>query len=417
MSLYGALRTSVSGMTAQTNRIGAVSENIANVSTTGYKRARTEFETLVGSAGDMPYYSGGVMTEFQSLNTEQGTVQTTGQATDLAIRGRGFFVVEDSSGTPGLTRAGAFIPDAQGRLVNAAGQYLLGYDLAGTSGLASNGLASLTRIDVNQMPLTAAPSTTGFMTANLPSDAAMVAAAALPSTNAAGATMTAKTSLVTYDNLGHKAVLDVYVAKTGTGQWEMSIYDSAGAPAAGGFPYAAGPLATATLAFDATGRLTAPASGLVAIPIPNGQTLNLDVSKATQLASPFAVAQASVDGHAPSQLERVDVGRDGTVTAVYKDGTLVPRYRIPLADVVSPDNLSAQSGNVWWETADSGGVVIGDALTGLRGDIVSGALESSTVDLASELTTMIEAQRGYTANSKVFQAGSELLDVLMTLKA
>ena len=69
------------------------------------------------------------------------------------------------------------------------------------------------------------------------------------------------------------------------------------------------------------------------------------------------------------------------------------------------------------ETADSGGVVIGDALTGLRGDIVSGALESSTVDLASELTTMIEAQRGYTANSKVFQAGSELLDVLMTLKA
>jgi flagellar hook protein FlgE len=210
----------------------------------------------------------------------------------------------------------------------------------------------------------------------------------------------------------------VFFNKTAANTWEATIFDAAGAPAAGGFPYASGPLATATLQFDpANGALIAPAGGLVSLTVPAGQALTLDLSNTSQLAAPFAVSQASIDGHAPSELERVEVGADGVVTAIYRDGTLVPRYRIPLADVISPDNLTQASGTVLWESSESGHVVVGDPQTGLRGEIVSGALESSTVDLASELTTMIEAQRGYTANSKVFQAGSDLLDVLMSLKA
>ena len=91
-------------------------------------------------------------------------------------------------------------------------------------------------------------------------------------------------------------------------------------------------------------------------------------------------------------------------------------YKIPLADVPSPDNLTVAAGNVYVPSTESGAVQVGFSTSGGLGTIVSGALESSTVDLASELTAMIESQRSYTANSKVFQTGSELLDVLVNLK-
>ena len=389
MSLFGAMRTSISGMNAQTLRIGAVSENIANVSTTGYKRQRTEFETICGSNTLAPYYTGGVATHLQALNDEQGSVQLTGRSTDLALRGTGFFVVSDDDGTPALTRAGAFVPDADGRLRNAAGYYLMGYDLADAGAQASNGYSGLTRIDVNQVALTAKASTSGFLVANLDADAAVGAVS--------------KTSLIAYDALGHKTKLDIELVKGAGGAWSGTI---------------SGPESPVQvdLAFDpATGKITSPLS--VAIPIPNGETVTLEISGMTQLAAPFAVSQAGIDGHAPSQLDRVEIGADGVVAAIYEDGTVVPRYKLPIANVVSPNNLAAVDGNVWRESLASGPVVLGEAQTGGRGSVMAGALEASTVDLASELTTMIEAQRGYAANSKVFQAGSELLDVLMNLKA
>lgn len=389
MSLFGALRTSVAGMNAQSHRIGAVSENIANVSTTGYKRSRAEFETICGSNTIAPYYTGGVATDLQSLNDEQGTIQLTGRSTDLAMRGDGFFVVNSPDGTPGLTRAGAFTPDATGHLRNAAGYYLMGYDLTAGGAQVSNGFTGLTRIDVNQVALNAQASSTGFMIANVNADAAVGA--------------TSNSSLVAYDALGHKTQLDFAFKKTAANTWTATVTGGAST-------------VTATLTFDpATGKIASPTS--LSLPIANGNTVALDISKMTQYASAFSVAQASIDGHAPSQLDRVEIGKDGIVSAVYQDGTVVARYKLPVANVVSPDNLTALDGNVWWESLASGPVVLGDAQTGGRGSIVSGALEASTVDLGSELTTMIEAQRGYTANSKVFQAGSELLDVLMNLKA
>jgi flagellar hook protein FlgE len=389
MSLFGALRTSVSGMNAQSHRIGAVSENIANVSTTGYKRQRAEFETICGSNAIAPYYTGGVATDLQFLNDEQGTIQLTGRATDLAMRGAGFFVVSNAQGTPGLTRAGAFTPDASGFLRNAAGYYLMGYELGAGATTVSNGFSGLSRIDVNQIALNAQASSSGFMIANLDADA--------PTGSVSN------TSLVAYDALGHRAQLDFAYAKTGLDAWSVTISGGA-APV------------TAALAFDpSTGKIVSPTS--LAIPVANGGTVALDIAKMTQYASPFAVSQAGVDGHAPAQLDRVEIGKDGVVAAIYQDGTVVPRYKLPIANVVSPDNLAAVDGNVWRESLASGPIVLGEAQTGGRGAVVSGALEASTVDLGNELTTMIEAQRGYTANSKVFQAGSELLDVLMNLKA
>ena len=137
-----------------------------------------------------------------------------------------------------------------------------------------------------------------------------------------------------------------------------------------------------------------------------------DSSQSTQLASAFNVNTATVDGSAPSKLDHVTIGTDGTVTSVYANGVSEATYRIPLADVPSPDSLTSLTGNVYQANIASGNMTIGTATTGSLGEIDSGNLENSTVDLATELTSMISAQRSYEANSKVIQTSSDLLKVV-----
>ena len=413
MSLFGALRTSVTGLAAQAARIGSVSENIANVGTTGYKQSGTEFETLLGS-----YSFSGVLPHDVRAVSEQGTLKPTGNATDLAINGRGFFVVEDHNGATFLTRSGAFTPDADGALVNTAGFKLVGYDLNDKTTLPANGTGALKPIVISQQALVATPSTTGRLTANLPSDAAIVPAASLPATNTATSQFSEKLSLVTYDNLGGKVLLDTYLSKTAANTWQATVYNNADAASGGGFPYAAGPLVDQAVHFNAaTGSLATGSATSLSVAIPNGTTLSLDLTNTTQLTAPYQVIDASVNGNSPSAVDHVEIGSDGTLAAIYGNGTRINQYRIPLATVESPDNLTARDGNVFSESLNSGQVHVGTAELGGLGKIVSSTLENSTVDLASELTNMIEAQRSYSANSKVFQASSDLLEVLNQLRS
>jgi flagellar hook protein FlgE len=123
-----------------------------------------------------------------------------------------------------------------------------------------------------------------------------------------------------------------------------------------------------------------------------------------------------VNGNAPSGAELVEIAKDGTLYATYADGTRTAVFRIPLATVPSPDNMQALPGNVFQASSESGDVQVGFPESGVFGSMFSGSLEQSTVDLAGELTTMIDSQRNYSANSKVFQTGSELMDVLVNLK-
>ena len=136
----------------------------------------------------------------------------------------------------------------------------------------------------------------------------------------------------------------------------------------------------------------------------------------SQLTSGFTLFDAFVNGNPPSSIEVVEISPDGTFYAQYGDGSFRALYRIPLANVQSPDRLQTLPGNIFSQSSDSGSVRIGFPNEGKSGSVVSGALENSNVDIAEELTTMIEAQRNYTANSKVFQTGSELMDILVNLK-
>ena len=417
MSLYGMMRTGVSGMNAQAARLGTVADNIANANTTGYKRSSTEFSSLVLPSAGGSYNSGGVSTSVRYAISEEGALQFTTSITDLAIGGDGFFVVQDSSGVSFLTRAGSFIPDSDGNLVNAAGYTLMGYDFTGGSPTpVVNGFDGLVAINVLQGELLADASTAGIFTANLNSDSAIVTGD-LPSANLATSEHTHKSSLVVYDDLGSEVLLDFYYTKTAANTWEVAVYEQAGATAGTSFPYASPALATVTLDFDPTsGSLSGTSPTSIAVPVPGGQSLDIDFSGMTQLAYEFNVGDASVNGNAPSKVESVEITTDGTVFAKYENGTLEPKYRIALADVPSPDELKPISGNVFAQNSESGVVTTGFAGSGNFGDIVSGALESSNVDIADELTSMIESQRSYTANSKVFQTGSDLMEVLVNLK-
>jgi flagellar hook protein FlgE len=417
MSLYGMMRTGVSGMNAQANRLGTTADNIANADTTGYKRASTAFSTLVMPNTGGAYNSGGVTTTVRNAISAPGVLQYTTSVSDLAVNGNGFFVVQDPSGTPFLTRAGSFVPDGEGRLINAAGYQLMAYSYAnGDPAATVNGFAGLVPVQISDDGMSATPSTEGYFTGNLPSGAAAVAAGDLPSTNSATAQYTNKSSLVAYDNLGNKILLDVYFSKTADNSWQVSVFDQSKATPGTSFPYTGGALGSANLTFDGTTGKLSGATSSVTFTVPNGASLNLDLSKLNQLGTGFTVSDGAVNGSAPGTIDKIQISRDGVIYAQYKDGSTKALYKIPLADVQSPDRLTVIAGNVYAQGTDSGPIRIGFANEGKAGSIVSGALENSNVDIAEELTDMIAAQRSYTANSKVFQTGSDLMDVLVNLK-
>jgi flagellar hook protein FlgE len=411
MSLFGVMRTGVSGMSAQSNKLSTVSDNIANVNTTGYKRASTEFSSLILKSGSGNYDSGAVETTVRYAISDPGNLSFTTSTTDLAVQGNGFFVVQDPSGNNFLTRAGAFVPDSQGNLVNAAGFKLMGYNIqnGATPTVAANGYAGLQVVNVDQMTLQASASTKATVAANLDPSSTSSAGPASP-TN-----YTSKTSMVTYDNIGNPVTLDVYMKNTGVNTWDIQTYNGAALLA---------PTGSTTFTFDTTaagkGALAAASPKTLSYTVTSAASAStypftMDMSAMTQVASSFDF-KATVDGNAPSAVEKVNIDKNGVVTAVLQNGSQLPSYQIALATVPSPDHLTPEVGNVYSTNLDSGNVQVGLAGQGGLGTIQSGALEDSNVDLANELTSMIESQRSFTANSKSFQTGADLLDVVVNLK-
>lgn len=441
MSIFGSMKTSVSGMNAQANKLSTVSDNIANVNTTAYKSATASFSSLILPSGGGNYNSGSVETNVSYSVTQQGDAISTSSGTDLSIRGAGFFVVQGADGSTVLTRAGDFTPDANGNLVNSAGYTLMGYSYAsGAPAVVVNGFDGLVPINVNQNGLANSPSTSGSFTGNLNSGATVVTASAtvaLPSTGYTGTggtgstppvtTNTQKSSVVGYDKLGNTVMYDIYYTKTQaaditatpptTDQWQVAVYRNADANTSGSgssFPYSSAPVATSTLKFDASGNMTSGGTFTINDPKTAG-SIAMDLSKMTQKAAAFA-STGSTNGQAAAAVTGVTIDKNGVVYANYAKGDPKAIYQIPLATVASPDKLTLMSGNVYQANAESGVTVTSFANSNGLGYIQSNSLEASNVDLAGQLTDMIQAQKSYTANSKVFQTGSDLLDVLVNLQ-
>jgi flagellar hook protein FlgE len=222
--------------------------------------------------------------------------------------------------------------------------------------------------------------------------------------------------VVAYDNLGGAHTVNLYFAKTGANTWEVDAYDSSKAASGGGFPYSSGPLAKETLNFDpTTGSLTS--GSPLTFTVPGGQSLSIDMSQTTQLATSFGVNSSTMNGNAPGSVTGVSINASGVMSFNYGNGASQSAYVIPLANVPSPTNLTSAFGSAYQTNSASGPLQVGNAGTAGLGSLDSSALESSTVDLATELTSMVEAQSSYEANSKVFQTGADILSILNNLKA
>lgn len=514
MSLYGTMRTGVSGMNAQATRLSTVGDNIANASTAGYKKASTQFSSLILPSGEGSYNSGGVTTNVRYSISSQGTFTYTTSSTDLAINGRGFFIVQGTDGVEYLTRAGNFTGMSDGTLENAAGFTLMGYEYSSTEDptIVVNGFDGLTEVNLSSGALNATASQNGILDVNLPSNEAVgyekttslvaydsqgntrllditytkmadnnwtvdvsydgvsiITQAFDPLTDAttdatamgnldalAPDGSTFQTSEIAYDTDGNARTLRYEYTKT-AGAWTVNVYDGMTSTTplnATPFAIPGGTLVTTatpplnaiaidfsgvtadpgtttveapsngtgkipTLEFDALGNIVSPSSLTTQAMSLGGaefNSLTIDISNSTQLNRDFKVSDGKIDGNAASDVVGHEISDDGIVYLKYSNGKLEPKYRIAMADVQSPDQLKPLAGNVYTQSNDSGVIVMGYAGNGSYGTIISNALEDSNVDIAEELTSMIESQRNYTANSKVFQTGSELMEVLVNLK-
>ncbi len=408
MSLYGTMRTGVSGMNAQSNRLSTVADNIANSSTVGYKKASVQFSSMILPTTNGAYNSGGVETDVRYSISSQGTFSYTTSTTDLAINGDGFFIVKGDDGTPYMTRAGSFVLQDDGTLKNTAGYTLQGYpyDSDVDPTIVVNGFDGLEPVDLSGSGISAVRSLTGTLNVNLPNSAEVGVAADIKST-----------SLTVFDSQGSSRLIDFTYTKTADNEWEVTAVERDTNTAV--------LVPAVTLIFDADGKLTSPVPAELALDPytiegaevgdpTNGIVIN--IGDTTQLASDFSVQRGKVDGNAASKVKGYEIDDKGIVSIAYENGDLVPTFRVALASVQSPDNLNPVAGNMYTQSNDSGVVILGYAGSSGFGTILSGALEDSNVDVAEELTAMIESQRNYTANSKVFQTGSELMEVLVNLK-
>lgn len=419
MSIYGAMFAGVSGLTAQSNALGMISDNIANVNTIGYKGTAARFSTLVTQAATQTTHTpGGVTTSAYSYINRQGLLQSSSSGTDLAVAGQGFFVVNESA-NPGFgddfyfTRAGSFNPDQNGNLVNAAGYYLQGYNLrTGSPPPSSSTFTGLETVNIANLSGSAAATTSIALGVNLPSSADI------------GTTHTVTTQV--FDSLGNSHDVNIIFEKTALNEWTWTVEDPT---MDGGATTSGTATGSGTITFDgATGTPAnispaAPTIDITGFTTGAGNstiTLNLGTVGATdgltQFAGEFIISNIDQDGVRFGNFTGISIGKDGIVTALFDNGQRQQIYQLPLGMFRNPNGLEAQSGNVYLETDRSGNFQLTLAGNGGAGVIAPGALESSTVDLAEEFTKMIITQRAYSANTKVITTADEMLDELIRVK-
>src|SRR5262245_14228867 len=427
MSILGAMYAAVSGLGAQSTKLGAISDNIANTSTTGYKRVEVEFASLVTEqVSQRSYSAGGVAGNVRRRVDAQGILQATGSSTDIAINGDGFFVVSDAQNAnpqqdlTTLTRAGSFTADDQGFLRNAAGYYLMGFALNpdGTTvnpNPARDALADVEPVNVAGINFTGAPTTEITFAGNLPAQLA---------DGTPGSPIS--TQIQYFTELGNSGTLTLQWTPSSDGvanHWNLQIFDS---ETGGGTTAIYDDIVTFNDTGAAAGSPSAipgVAGGVLPLTVNGGlQGLNLDIgdvndaSGVTQFAGEYVPTKINKNGALFGVVSRVEISEDGIITAIFNNGVRRPIYQIPIAVVQNPNGLSPRDGTAFDQSRDSGALYLWDAGVGPAGKTAGNSLERSNVDIAQELTNMIETQRTYSTNAKVIQTSDEMLSELTQLK-
>ena len=389
-----------SGLNAVTEQLNAISNNIANSGTVGFKSGRAEFSALYAESQPLGV---GVSAVTQSI-TKGGSISSTGTALDLAINGNGFFMVRDSAGTTAYTRAGYFGTDSAGNLVNNLGMYLQGYPVDANGTLQVGTISNLT-ISSGSIPAKATESID--FTANL--DARAEVPATSPFDPKDNTSYNNSYTTQVYDSLGREHTLNQYFVKTGENEWEVHYYMDDKPVTSGGVDQ------VQKLTFNSQGILTNPSGSVpLTADIAGADSITIDMSYngTSQYGSDFSVSKNKGDGYASGERTGQAIDEDGSVYATFSNGERLLQGQLVLANFTNPNGLQSQDGTTWAQTASSGAPLTGTPGSGLLGSIVSGALESSNVDLTSELVGLMTAQRNYQANTKVISTNDSMMSAL-----
>lgn len=459
-----SLFSGVSGLKNHQTRMDVVGHNISNVNTYGYKYQRVSFQdmlsqTLSGAArpeetrgGINPKQVGLGMT-IASIDRifTQGSLQTTGSQTDVAISGDGFFVMADGDKIF-HTRAGAFGLDRNGTLVNP------GNGLKVQGWMATRNETGEATVNASGSPediivpvyskLEAKETTQVEYKCNLNSNSA-----ALPpnATDAMRASAGVTTNIDIYDTKGDNHRLSMIFWKTAENQWTASaaITDPKGGlsmPVTIDVPAAAGQVnqqntdSRINLRFSPDGRLISVADNSTSDEInqgelnvrasfriagdPNVRNINLKLGQAnsavltgiTQFSNPSTTKATEQNGYTMGYMESFSVDNSGGITGVYSNGVRQAIGQIAVSVFTNPQGLTAMGDNLFEESNNSGRANIGAANQGGRGKIIAGSLEMSNVDLSDQFTDMIVTQRGFQANSRTITTSDQMLQEVINLK-
>lgn len=407
----------LSGLTAATDALDIVGNNLANLNTTGYKDSSASFYDLLSQSigGGAAQIGGGVSATHSERVFNQGSIQQTGGAFDAAIQGNGFFIVQDTGGNTLYTRAGNFQLDANGNLVTGNGQFVQGWS-AVNGVINPNGPVGNINIPTNS--LQAPVATTQFsMNGNLDATAVV---------GAASGTFSAPIQVV--DSLGQSHTLTVNFTKTAANTWSYEV-DIPGADLSAGKAGTPSKVATGSLTFDSNGNLTSPASpGQVAVKITglsdgaSDMNINWNLYDSnnnptfTQFAQTSAISATTQNGNAAAEVTQVSLSNGGSIFVHYSDGSQQVIGQLALAAISNPDSLVSVGDSNYEVGADTATPVVGLPGSGTRGQIEGGSLEESTVDIATEFTNLIVYQNSYEANSKVVSTMDQLTQSLLSIR-
>jgi flagellar hook protein FlgE len=385
----------ISGLNAINQQLGAISNNIANSGTVGFKSGRAEFASLYAEGQPLGV---GVTGIAQSIS-KSGSIFSSASSLDLAINGDGFFVMRDSAGSTAYTRAGYMQTDSLGNLINNQGMYLQGYPVD-ANGVVQTGTVGNLTISSGSLP--AKSTSTLDFTANLNANEKLPETAKFDHTDETSYNHTYATQV--YDSLGREHTMKQYFVKTSDNEWEVHYYmddQELGT--------------TQKMTFTEQGILEMPngAVNITAdIPGAEGIKLALNYNGTTQFGSDFSVSKNNGNGYASGERTGQTIDKDGSVYATFSNGERLLQGQVILATFSNPNGLSSQNGTTWTQTASSGAPLTGTPGTGLLGALTSNTLEGSNVDLTAELVGLMTAQRNYQANTKVISTNDSMMTAL-----
>lgn len=429
-SIINGLFSGRSGIGSHGQAIAVVSDNISNASTVGFKTSRAEFQDLIagGQTSGKVIGSGSSISAVSNI-FEQGTLEFSGRALDMAIDGNGLFVL--ASGQQHFyTRAGNFRVDNSGYLVNQNGYYVLGFP--------SNGNGSLQPININSVSQNSVGTTSVAVSGNVDASADITPLASIPAVSNAGAG--APYSATTYSQLNNVAqfstVVDVFdkqggkhtitffffhtAANTYVARGYVNSEDVDPTGNATGIPRFIGGV---TMNFGGDGsRTNAPAAGAVdftaAIPWNTGasaSSIGIKFDPFTQYASNPNILSITQDGKGIGTVGSVSIEKNGDIFALLDNGQAAVIGTVGLCNFTNPEGLVRIGGTLLQQSPNSGEPVIGKPETGAFGSVQSGSLELSTVDMASEFVKLITLQRGFQANSRIITTINQLLNEIIQL--